>query len=84
MAQKSSITPYDDLRFAILERIKEPDLEHGRRLLTQLCNELLNADPEGPHPQDRNTSEQEPSKTKRDDSITTAIVPGMAFDEEQF
>lgn len=51
--EKPSTTPYDDIKFAILERIEETKLERSKWLLGQLLNELLNEDSEGPQPLER-------------------------------
>lgn len=45
--KKQSTKTYDDLKFTILKWIEEQELEYSKRFLTQLHNELLNAEPEG-------------------------------------
>ncbi|VUZ55191.1 unnamed protein product [Hymenolepis diminuta] len=40
--EKAFMTPYDDLGFAILERIEEPQLEFSKRLLKELMNVVAN------------------------------------------
>ncbi|KAM3177588.1 hypothetical protein ACTXT7_004242 [Hymenolepis weldensis] len=44
---KPPTTPYDDLKFAVLEHMVEPKLEFSR----QLYKELMNGVAEGPQPQ---------------------------------
>ncbi|KAM3179918.1 hypothetical protein ACTXT7_017334, partial [Hymenolepis weldensis] len=50
---KPSTTPYDDPKFAILERMKEPESESSKWLL----KELMNGAAKGPQPQKRDNSD---------------------------
>ncbi|VUZ39055.1 unnamed protein product [Hymenolepis diminuta] len=71
--------PYDELKFAILERMEEPKLEFNRRLRKELMNGVAN----GPQPHRRDDSEPDPSQTDSDGSWSTIIVPETGFDTEQ-
>lgn len=77
--EKRSTTPYDNLKFAILESMEEPKLEYS----TWLHNELMNGDGEGLQPHKENNSDPGPPQTDSDDSSSTTITPETEFDTEQ-
>ncbi|VUZ53289.1 unnamed protein product, partial [Hymenolepis diminuta] len=66
---KPSTTPYDDVKFVILQYIEEPKLEFSKGLRKKLINEVTN----GPQPQKRYNSEPNPPQTDSDDSSSSLI-----------
>lgn len=65
-----SSNPYDDLKFAILERIEGPKLEFSK----WLGNELINGGDEKLQPQERDNSESDPPQTDSNGSSSTIIT----------
>ncbi|VUZ46035.1 unnamed protein product, partial [Hymenolepis diminuta] len=76
----TSSNPYDDLKFAILELIKEPKLEFSK----WLGNELMNGGSERLQPQERDNLESDPPQTDSDDSSSTIITPKTKSDIHRF
>ncbi|KAM3175533.1 hypothetical protein ACTXT7_008313 [Hymenolepis weldensis] len=77
----ASTTPYDNLTFAILERMEEPILEFSKWLREEPMNGVANE----PLPQKRGNSDSDPPpQTNGDNLSSTLITPEAEFDTEQF
>ncbi|VUZ54974.1 unnamed protein product [Hymenolepis diminuta] len=75
---KPSTTPYDNLKFAILELVEEPQLKFSKRLRKNLINGIAKVQ----QPQKRDKSELDPPQMDRVNSSSTIIIPEMEFDTE--
>ncbi|KAM3182582.1 hypothetical protein ACTXT7_012042 [Hymenolepis weldensis] len=75
-----SSNPYDDLKFATLERIEGLKLEFSK----WLGNELIYGGNERSQPQERDESEPDPPQTNSDDSSSTTITPKTESDTHHF